>query len=122
ITFDVSLPEPKHTRATEETSEEKRPNWLMTHSRDTWIYKRMRFAGIQRQYAGDHFKHLINRCNACGGSFVEDGREYVLSYKEDGTAVVTSAVVAFDKYVPMLRDKTPVIRKAVASHPQGQEE
>lgn len=122
ITFDVSLPEPKYVHTTEETSEEKRQNWLTTHSRDTWIYKRMHFAGIQRQYTGDHFKHLINRCNASGGSFVEEGREYTLSYREDGTAVVTSAVVEFDKYVPMLRDKTPVIKKAVASHPQKQEE
>lgn len=116
ITFDVSLPEPKRERSTEEeTSEERRANWLTIHDKGDLIYKRMHFKDIQREYTGPHFRNLIERCTASGGHFIEEGREYVLSHLADGTPVVTSSIVEFDKYVPMLREKTPTIKKAVAS-------
>jgi hypothetical protein len=117
IPFDVSLPEPKRERpAEEETGQEKRANWLTIHSQDDLMYKRMHFTGVQREYSGPHYKHIIERCTSQGGTFIEEGREYKLSHLEDSTAIVTSTIHEFDKYVPMLRKKAPTIRKAVASH------
>ncbi len=116
ISFDVSTPAPRRERPPQEerAEEEKRANWLTMYGKDALIYRRIRFEDIHRDYAGPHYKHIIERCSALGGSFTEEGREYTLSHLPDGTAVVTSTILGFEKYVPMLREKK-TIRKVVAS-------
>ncbi len=116
ISFDVSTPAPRRERLPQEepAEEEKRANWLTMYSKDALIYRRVHFEDIHRDYAGPHYKHIIERCRALGGTFTEEGREYTLSYLLDGTAVVTSTILGFEKYVPMLREKK-TIRKVIAS-------
>jgi hypothetical protein len=116
ISFDVSTPAPRRERPLQEerAEEEKRANWLTMYGKEALIYRRIHFEDIHRDYSGPHYKHIIERCSALGGTFTEEGREYKLSYLPDGTAVVTSTILGFDKYVPMLREKK-AIRKVIAS-------
>jgi hypothetical protein len=115
VSFDVSKPAPKHERTSQE-DEEKRANWLTLASKDQIIYKRMEFDDIVRHYT--QHPRLLARCEEAGGKFTEmDGdilREYRLEILPNGTKVVVSKLVPFAKYVPMLREKKPLIRKVVA--------
>lgn len=122
ISFDVSTPAPRRARPSQEerAEEEKRANWLIMYGKDALIYRRVHFEDIHRDYSGPHYKHIIERCSALGGTFTEEGREYTLSHLPDGSAVVTSTILGFDKYVPMLREKK-TIRKVIASAYEQQE-
>lgn len=120
ISFDVSVPAPRREQsvhAIDAQGDEKRPNWLTLHGKDDIIYRRVHFEDIERHYS--QHTRLLQRCKEAGGRLiVQEGdrmREYRLEQRPDGTVVVVSKIVPFDKYVPMLREKKPTIRRVVAS-------
>lgn len=118
VSFDVSIPAPQREHAAQEarTNEEKQPNWLTLHGKEDLIYRRVHFEDVERHYT--QHKHLLQKCLERGGTFAEkDGdieREYHIENRPDGTQAVVSKLVPFAKYVPMLREKKPVIRKVIA--------
>lgn len=116
VKFDVSVREALREKV-ETNNEEKRGNWLTLHGMEARIYKKVHFSGVFRRYAGEHWRHIIERC-INEGSFIEGGREYRLEIMADGHHAVISSIVDFDKWVPMLAPelrKTQIIKKVVAS-------
>jgi hypothetical protein len=126
ISFDVSTPASRHERTPQEArpDEEKHANWLTIHGKEELIYKRVRFENIERHYS--QHPRLLAKCEQMGGKFSEmDGdilREYLLEIHPDGKKTVVSRLVPFAKYIPMLREKAPTIKRVIASAYEKKEE